>query len=31
MSFTIEREKQNKMFFLDIEIIREDKTFTTSF
>ena len=30
MSFTIEREKQNKMFFLDIEIIHEDKTFTTS-
>ena len=30
MSFTVEREKQNRMFFLDIEIIREDKTFTTS-
>ena len=29
MSFTIEREKQNRMSFLDIEIIREDKTFTT--
>ena len=31
MSFTIEREKQNRMSFLDIEIIREDKTFTTFF
>ena len=30
MSFTIEREKQNRMSFLDIAIIREDKTFTTS-
>ena len=30
MSYTIEREKQNRMSFLDIEIIREDKTFTTS-
>ena len=30
MSFTIERKKQNKMSFLDVEIIREDKTFTTS-
>ena len=29
-SFTIEREKQNRMSFLDIEIIHEDKTFTTS-
>ena len=30
MSFTIEREKQNRMSFLDIAIIGEDKTFTTS-
>ena len=30
MSFTIESEKQNRMSFLDIAIIREDKTFTTS-
>ena len=30
VSFTIEREKQNRMSFLDIAIIREDKTFTTS-
>ena len=30
MSFTIEREKQNRMSFLDIEIICEYKTFTTS-
>ena len=30
MSFTIERKKQNRMSFLDAEIIREDKTFTTS-
>ena len=30
ISFTIEREKQNKMSFLDIAIIREDKIFTTS-
>ena len=30
MSFTIEREKQKRMSFLDIAIIREDKTFTTS-
>ena len=30
MSFTIEREKQNRMSFLDIAIICEDKTFTTS-
>ena len=30
MSFTIEREKQNRMSFLDIAIIRENKTFTTS-
>ena len=30
MSFTIESEKQNRMSFLDVQIIREDKTFTTS-
>ena len=30
MSMTIEREKQNWMSFLDIAIISEDKTFTTS-
>ena len=30
MLFTIEHEKQNRMSFLDIAIIREDKTFTTS-
>ena len=30
MSFTIEYEKQNRMSFLNIEIICEDKTFTTS-
>ena len=30
MSFTIEREKQNRMSFLDIAILREDKTFTSS-
>ena len=30
MSFTTEREKQNRMSVLDIAIICEDKTFTTS-
>ena len=30
MSFTIESEKQNRTSFLDVQIIREDKTFTTS-
>ena len=30
MLFTIEREKQSRMSFLDIEIICEYKTFTTS-
>ena len=30
VSFTIECEKQNRMSFLDIAIICEDKTFTTS-
>ena len=32
MSLTIENENQNRMFFLDVNIwiIREDKTFTTS-
>ena len=30
MSFTIELEEQNRMSFLDVQIIRDDKTFTTS-
>ena len=30
MSFIIEREKQNTMSFLDVKIISEGKTFTTS-
>ena len=30
MSFTIESEKQNRMSFLDVQIIREDKKFTIS-
>ena len=30
MSFTIESEKQNRMSFPDVQIIREDKTFTIS-
>ena len=30
MSFTIESKKQNRMSFLDVQVIREDKTFTTS-
>ena len=30
MSFTIESEKQNRMSFLDVQVIREDKKFTTS-
>ena len=30
MSFTNESEKQNKMFFFDVQIFREDKIFTTS-
>ena len=30
MSFTIESEKQNRMSYLDVQIIPEDKTFTTS-
>ena len=30
MSFTIENEKQDRMFFFDVQIICEDKTFTTS-
>ena len=30
MSFTLESEKQNRMSFLDVQISREDKTFTTS-
>ena len=30
MSFTIEHEKKNRTYFLDVQIIREDRTFTTS-
>ena len=30
ISLAIENEKQNRMFILDVQIIREDKTFTTS-
>ena len=30
MSFTIENENQNRMSFLDVKIIHEDKTFATS-
>ena len=30
MFFTTENEKQNRMSLLDVHIIREDKTFTTS-
>ena len=30
MLFTIENEKQNRMSFLDVQIICEDRTFTTS-
>ena len=30
MSFTIENEKQNRMSFLDVQIIRKDKALTTS-
>ena len=30
MAFTIENEKQNRISFLEIQIIREDKKFTTS-
>ena len=30
MSISIENENKNRMFFLDTQIIREDKTFTTS-
>ena len=30
MSSTIESEKQNRMYFLDVQITHEDKTFTTS-
>ena len=30
MSFTIESEKQNRMSYLDVQIIREDKTFSPS-
>ena len=31
MSLTFESEKQKRMSFLDVHIIREDKTFPTSF
>ena len=30
LSFTIENEKQNKMSILDVQVIHEDKTLTTS-
>ena len=30
MSFTIENEKQNRLSFLEIQVITEDKTFTTN-
>ena len=30
MSIAIENEKQSRMSFLDAQVIREDKTFTTS-
>ena len=30
MPFKIENEKQNRKFFLDVQIIREDKSFTIS-
>ena len=30
MSFRTENEKQNRMSFLDVQIIHEDKTFTNS-
>ena len=30
MLFAIENEKQSRMSFLDVSIIREDKTFTAS-
>ena len=30
MLFTIENENQNSMAFLDVQIIQEDKVFTTS-
>ena len=30
MFFTIENEKQNRISFLDVEVIGEDKTFITS-
>ena len=30
ISFTIESEKQNRISFLDVQIIHEDKTFTAS-
>ena len=30
MSFTIKNEKQNRMSFLDVQVSREDKTYTPS-
>ena len=30
MSFAIENEKQNRMFFLNAQVIREDETLSTS-
>ena len=30
MSFTIESEKEKKMSFIDVQIISDNKTFTTS-
>ena len=30
MLFTIEREKQNRLSFVNVQIIRKHKTFTTS-
>ena len=30
MSFTVDNEKQNRMSFLDVHIIFENKTFSTS-
>ena len=31
MSFSMETEKENKLFFLDVEVIREQGKFTTTF
>ena len=30
MSFSMETEKENKLFFLDVEVIREQGKFTTT-